>query len=606
MPSSFSQHLKTNYSPSDIELLEIRTIISSRQLVLKEIDHQVQHLELQLRTLRAGRDAEREFIEDHFALLSPIRRVPDDVLAFILLTAAEPDQGGDEPNQSRMALVPFRISSAMKFSHVCKHWRALSIGTKPLWRNIDIHIPSYPSCCPSFLLPRIPWANVRSDWKTQLRKLESMARTCIARSAGYPLCIKVIDDCHRCLFPESSAAPHRDDIAEDLRDLEGLVDLLLESAVQWKGALFSITIPFVDTPLRRLLLIQPTDNSILQNVELNIRVFPLRSGPGMPQNPLEPWQTDWMQGKPSILMHDSIRALDLNRVTQDITKMAMNWTSLTHLAFEGCDRTVAPSAHFGASEAFKLLSLCSNLITCRIPLDLDPPFFASESITLPFLEELSLTPYSHNIPIGFASHLVLPSLRKLEIEQGLDYECIPHEYEQSGVAQFFQYFGNQLIDAKLYIPVLTPTALHRSLRHLPNVIRLELHSDWSSYSERNHATLSVEMMTLLTPRYDLSSSNGHAVESPILPSMEVFACSPGYNELDVDALVDFVAARRTDGWESRVARLRKVRFTPFLHSLSRDPLELLRGKAVNLDEFSLENWEVSGRSVDHGWNGAFY
>ncbi|RXW19685.1 hypothetical protein EST38_g6166 [Candolleomyces aberdarensis] len=574
--SPFHPHLKTNYIPSDAEIPEIRTFISTRQAVLDDIDQRIKDLELQPEELEGRRRAELELISDHLALLSPIKRVPDDIISSILVTAVE------ERTRSSQGLASFR--KAMTFSHVSKRWRAVSIGTKPLWQYLDIRIPKYP-----------PYEN---DWRAQLGKLESMVRTSITRSGGYPLCIEVEGCIDVYAVSTWNSALERGCMREELRYLEGLVEILLASTARWKEVLFRFTLPFVDTPLRRLMLVQPSENAILWKVELEVHLALSYSMPEMSLDPLELWQSDWMHGGPSILMHDSIRMLNLNCLMQDITNMAVNWPSLTHLEFRGYHDIIAPSLHFGPNEALRLLKLCRSLVTCSIPMESTPPIVTTEPIMVAFLEELSITPLSSDIPTNFASLVILPSLRKLAINEGSSPDCIPHDHWESGVAQFVERFGDQLTDVKLHTPTFTPTGLDHCLRHLTNVVRLELHSNpprgyYNNLSDA--ATLNPEMFARITPVYE-SRSGRHLVEVPVLPKLEVvaFRCEYRYHwdEPVLDALIDFVAARRREGGEPGIACLRRAEFVASVPILLRDPLQLLRAKDVNLDGFSFEGYEV--------------
>ncbi|KAJ2934891.1 hypothetical protein H1R20_g2322, partial [Candolleomyces eurysporus] len=207
-----------------------------------------------------------------------------------------------------------------------------------------------------------------------------------------------------------------------------------------------------------------------------------------------------------------------------------------------------------------------------------------------FLEEFSITPFAYDIPRDFAPLVVLPSLRKLVIHQGEEYIWVPHNYEGSGIAQFIQRFGDQLTDVTLYIHALTPTGLDHCLQHLTNVIRLELCSE---YFPPNWAcaVLTPQLFARLTPEYE-SHTGGHLLNVPVLPKLEGVAFRFGFGdeELLLDALVDFVAARRREG---DIVRLRKAEFVvAWVHKLRRDPLKLLRAKNVNLDGFSFTGYEV--------------
>ncbi|KAH6918244.1 hypothetical protein BKA70DRAFT_1175592 [Coprinopsis sp. MPI-PUGE-AT-0042] len=124
----FQSKLGTNYVPSDIEITTINNI-------LLKVDGMAAQLEMQIEALKAKHAAVSSFAASHRALLSPIRRVPADILTTIFLLCKE--------SYEKCAMTP--DEPPLLFTRVCHQWRELVINTPTLWADFHINIPSCPT-----------------------------------------------------------------------------------------------------------------------------------------------------------------------------------------------------------------------------------------------------------------------------------------------------------------------------------------------------------------------------------------------------------------------------------------------------------------------------
>ncbi|KAJ6622567.1 hypothetical protein B0H10DRAFT_1787781 [Mycena sp. CBHHK59/15] len=137
--SRFMDRLNTNFVPSDPELEEIRSFLTNPLNELARLDAQIADM-------HARRKMLTEMIDAHKALLSPMRRVPHDVLQEIFISCLPTDHN---------SLMDAR-EAPMILGHICSGWRRLALSTPMLWSSI--HIPSLikysQSSIPSDFIPR--------------------------------------------------------------------------------------------------------------------------------------------------------------------------------------------------------------------------------------------------------------------------------------------------------------------------------------------------------------------------------------------------------------------------------------------------------------------
>jgi hypothetical protein len=92
MDSPVSHLLNTNCIPSDEEIQQIRHIIAKGDNDLSHLDAKITLIEATIDVLHAQREKIQEHVDAHRALLSPIRRLPEDIMEEIFLRCLPENQ----------------------------------------------------------------------------------------------------------------------------------------------------------------------------------------------------------------------------------------------------------------------------------------------------------------------------------------------------------------------------------------------------------------------------------------------------------------------------------------------------------------------------------
>ncbi|KAG8756185.1 hypothetical protein FRC14_003301 [Serendipita sp. 396] len=149
-----------NRVPSHSERLRLRSILGIQSKVVESLDeaiasaekafneacHRCQKLweefesaqtevlsaQKVIEMLRAQKSSLSDELQDLQGLLHPIRRVPDEILAYIFELTIEP--------RDYVEIIP-----AMGLSQVCRTWRNVAVNYPPLWTMIQIDLGNYSS-----------------------------------------------------------------------------------------------------------------------------------------------------------------------------------------------------------------------------------------------------------------------------------------------------------------------------------------------------------------------------------------------------------------------------------------------------------------------------
>ncbi|KAH6914798.1 hypothetical protein BKA70DRAFT_1257083 [Coprinopsis sp. MPI-PUGE-AT-0042] len=198
-PTPFQTRLGTNYAPSEKEITQIKQILDQVDSISTQIDTEME-------ALKAKQAVCSAFAAAHRVLLSPIRRVPSDILINIFLLCLDLNE------QRRM------ISSQppLLLTSICHQWREVAVGAPSLWGSIRICIPPYPNV---FGLDNSYFTNVlnkegqewrdvedaaeaaialereREDWEKRVRRKTHLARLWLDRGRECPLSIALTIEC---------------------------------------------------------------------------------------------------------------------------------------------------------------------------------------------------------------------------------------------------------------------------------------------------------------------------------------------------------------------------------------------------------------------------
>ncbi|RXW17548.1 hypothetical protein EST38_g8308 [Candolleomyces aberdarensis] len=421
------------------------------------------------------------------------------------------------------------------------------------------------------------WPERWNAWILKLTKLQEATRVWMSRSGDCPITL-LVDDIRTSKLTPPKYCP----------ELSGLVDLLCQTSPRWERVEFRLRFQSMTFPTSRLLFVPPQTNPKLISVTLRLEFVSLRDHPVRRK----------LVSSPNIFDTPSIRSLGIGRrvMIHDILDIPINWRNLRDLDV-GSYNKGSPQI-LSASHIFQLFKACPNLIKCTIDLQEDSrPFpMPPETITLPLLQDLSISPEAWHLPCSFASSLNLPSLVKFRVRDGKEdkyYQWLLREAQESGLCEFFERFGSTLRNVTFSYCPLSPSALLHCLHHLPNVTSLTLTNLSKWYFIYIGAQINRDVLNSFTPRFDKSSR----AWTSLCPSIEEFGFSLGSKIPIVDetALLDFVEARRrvvdeTDG--SGVVRLRKVNCNGYGFRTI-DPLKDLRSRRVDLVDFSFKDYEYA-------------
>ncbi|KAJ7202082.1 hypothetical protein GGX14DRAFT_463762 [Mycena pura] len=128
MSSPFISKIGTNYSAEENERADIEALLIEPSLRLKSLDQ----LQRAIDKLAEERSSLAAYIDGHNALLSPIRRMPLDIIQEIFVACMPTHRNCD----MRATEAPVLLG------RICSAWRAISLTTPRLWSRVHIVEPS--------------------------------------------------------------------------------------------------------------------------------------------------------------------------------------------------------------------------------------------------------------------------------------------------------------------------------------------------------------------------------------------------------------------------------------------------------------------------------
>ncbi|KAJ6548629.1 hypothetical protein B0H19DRAFT_952317, partial [Mycena capillaripes] len=131
MESPFEDILHTNTVPSDADCDVIRNLLQIPRNEVADLTEEIARLQALVDETVRKRDGLKEFIDAHVALVSPARRLPEDILQGIFLATLAPTQNS--------TLNP--ADPPVLLCQVCRSWRAVALTTPRLWASIHIVVP---------------------------------------------------------------------------------------------------------------------------------------------------------------------------------------------------------------------------------------------------------------------------------------------------------------------------------------------------------------------------------------------------------------------------------------------------------------------------------
>ncbi|KAJ7194548.1 hypothetical protein GGX14DRAFT_377982, partial [Mycena pura] len=112
--------LHTNDVPLDSEAVVIRSIVSDSEDRMRALDAHILHLQATLAQLSQRRDEIVEHLRVHRAILSPVRRVPMELVCTIFEMASA-------QNRVKFGTLPWQLGL------ICRSWRQYALSYPLLW-----------------------------------------------------------------------------------------------------------------------------------------------------------------------------------------------------------------------------------------------------------------------------------------------------------------------------------------------------------------------------------------------------------------------------------------------------------------------------------------
>ncbi|KAJ7025726.1 hypothetical protein C8F04DRAFT_1127358 [Mycena alexandri] len=205
MNTPFEEILNTNTVPSDVDCQRIRELLTGPQIEAAKITDEIRRLQSLICELAKKRDALNHFIDPLVALISPARRLPDDVVVEIFTASLPSDRNA----------VIVGAKSPLLLCHICRAWRNLAISTPRLWTSLHIVAPETPA---------------------QVEQLNGIVDSWLSRTGVLPLSISVVQSFR----------------AEFDTDFSTLVQTLIRYSSRWNGIRFGFHRDLSFNPLAAL------------------------------------------------------------------------------------------------------------------------------------------------------------------------------------------------------------------------------------------------------------------------------------------------------------------------------------------------------------------
>ncbi|KAJ7486631.1 hypothetical protein FB451DRAFT_1227677 [Mycena latifolia] len=359
LDSPFQNILHTNAVPSDADCQRIRDFLTEPRRELADLSDEISRMQKLMDELIQKRAALDDFINAHLAMVSPARRVPDDIIRAIFVACLpslrNPVITSDEP--------------PLLLCQICSPWRCLALSTPRLWAAMHVVLPT----------------------QSKLQILAEIVTDWLDRSGVLPLSVSVV--LSRTWTREDDALP--------------LLTGLMSVSRRWQHMQFYL---WSHRALRAFKNLRPDDVPMLQS--LTMHGSDQRSSWGMPNLDEDP---DPMESYEflSFLNTPNLRNVSIPG-GRDMHTLPLSWAHLRSLAIDRTQGSISYNA------ACAILRQCPALETCELGLRfIDPAADNATTISLPRLRHLSIIgdPRGHPAAGALFRLLFLPNLRSLEYSQ---------------------------------------------------------------------------------------------------------------------------------------------------------------------------------------------
>jgi hypothetical protein len=138
--------LKNNDPPLDEQLPCLRANRREAIAQLKKVNQKIQSFQSPPANSISHRTGLQKVVDDYYAALSPIRRIPFEIIHRILENIARTDRGSARPVKHALDLNVNIYNGPWRFSKVCQLWQAVAIQSPKFWCDIQIDFNLIKNC----------------------------------------------------------------------------------------------------------------------------------------------------------------------------------------------------------------------------------------------------------------------------------------------------------------------------------------------------------------------------------------------------------------------------------------------------------------------------
>ncbi|KAF7299757.1 WD40 repeat-like protein [Mycena chlorophos] len=359
----------SSFLPTDAQISAIRELLVEPRAHLAQLDADIDTMTNALAALREQRRRLRRAVLTHESFLAPIRRLPPEVLQEIFLACLPLDrQASTQTTEAPLLL-----------GCVCRYWRQLSHETADLWTGVlvcgDRETPYYPQ------MGHIDNAPLR---------LSTLLPRWLARAGTRPLSLS---------FVERSTHPWTPDPSSSNTEVQSVSEIMLSTVLQTQHRIGRLEVSSGRAELWRTL--QALESSNMPQLTDIRFIFPpdheLRLGSNQLQVP--------------ILQHPGLRSVSIEASATSL-ELPLPWGNLVELRL-ACFGDNMSDGRPMQSDLHEIFRRCPRLVRCELNFVRSTHLSTSETLQLPFLEELAL-PGNDLDATAKVLHLVaMPMLRSL-------------------------------------------------------------------------------------------------------------------------------------------------------------------------------------------------
>jgi len=369
-PSKFFDKVNTNYIPTLAETQEIKDYVSIVDQELSELNAKITEMRVALMRVTRTRHRLQTAADQHQALISPLRRLPPELLQVIFVWCLP----------SHRNAVMHSSEAPVLLGRVCSEWRRISLSTPEVWSSLHIVPPS------------VNFSNLKSS-TTRFERKREVIEMWLGRSGTCPLNISFVW------------------FASDSEDETKLCASLLEALVpmcgRWQMLDFQV-------PLK---MFQPFIGLMVKDVPLLEGLSLMDNRTALSADVVDKWPESLVFAESAT----NLRNFALTFFSGGLRLPTIPWHQLTTLYLES-----NISFFFQDSrEMLSTFSQCVHLQSCTLKFPLSHTAFIAPfkkvnlPITLPQLQVLCLDGDQHLHNTFHMSNTLInictPKLRKLEI-----------------------------------------------------------------------------------------------------------------------------------------------------------------------------------------------